>query len=161
MPGPPPPVPIGPLPNGAELFAARDALLGDEPLEHQLARRHHRRRIFLAGEPHLFDQREQAGDDGEALEQRLGALVGRDLEGAAFIEPVDDVVHVRAAHSALKRAAGGSADQVLGDRLRALQLALVLELELAGDRRQRRVHIGDPRYYGLFFREDGAPLRVR
>src|SRR5882672_2450673 len=45
-----------PRPHVAELLAARDALLGHQPLEHELARRHHRRRILLAGQPHLFDQ---------------------------------------------------------------------------------------------------------
>src|SRR5213593_3984751 len=104
-------------PHVAELLAARDPLLGHEPFEHELARRDHRRGILLAREPHLIDQREQTGDNGEAFEERLGALVGRDLEGAALIEPVDDVVHVGAAHAALERAARRAANQVLGDRL--------------------------------------------
>src|SRR5438876_7722932 len=42
---------LRPRADVAQLFAARDALLGDEPFEHQLAGRHHRGGIFLAGEP--------------------------------------------------------------------------------------------------------------
>src|SRR5437870_1066152 len=54
----------------------------------------------------------------------------------------------------------GATDQLLGDRLRALQLALVLELELAGDRRERRVHVRHPRHHGLFLGQRGAALGV-
>src|SRR2546426_10118779 len=122
-------------PNVAELLAAGDTFFSDEAFEHQLTRRHDRRRILLGRQPHLIDEIEQTGDDGEAFQQRLGALVRRDLERTAFIEPVHDVVHVGAAHPALERPAGRAADQILGNRLRALQLPLVLELELAGDGR--------------------------
>src|SRR5213083_2792535 len=115
---------LRPRPHVAELFAARDALLGDEPFEHQLTGRHHRGGIFLAREPDLIDQVEQAGNDAEALQQRLGTLVRRDLERAALIEPVDDIVDVGAAYAPLERAAGRAPDQVLGDRLGALQLTL-------------------------------------
>src|SRR5882762_7252343 len=148
-------------PHVAELFAARDPLLGHESFEYQLTRRHYRGWIFLARQPHLIDQREEAGDDGEALEQRLGALVGCDLERAALIEPVDDVVHVGATDAALERAAGRAANQVLGDRFRPLQLALVLQLELAGDRGQGGVHVRNARYDGLLFRDDRTPFGVR
>ncbi len=73
---------------------------------------------------------------------------------------MDDVVHVGAAHPGLERLAGGAADQVLGDRFRALELALVLELQLAGDRGQRGVDVGDAGDHRLFLRGDGAPLGI-
>src|SRR5947199_259757 len=80
----------------------RDPLLGHQPLEHQLARRDHGTRVFLPGEAHLVHQVEQAGDDAEALEAALRALVHRDFERPALVEPVDDVIHVGAAHPGLE-----------------------------------------------------------
>src|SRR5438093_6500128 len=55
-----------------------------------------------------------------------------------------------------ERLAGGAPDQVLGDHFGALQLAFVLQLELSGDRGQRRVDVGNARHDGLFLGEDGA-----
>src|SRR5436309_12306613 len=78
-------------PHVAELLAARDPLLGHEPFEYELACRDHRGGIFLAGQPHLIDEIEETGDDGEAFQERFGALVRRDLERTTFIEPVHDV----------------------------------------------------------------------
>src|SRR5438093_4795347 len=69
--GPPPPLPVLPYPgpfgsaraNVAELFVARDALLGDQRLENPLARGDHGVRVFFAGEAHLVHHGEQAADD--------------------------------------------------------------------------------------------------
>src|SRR3989454_10071417 len=49
----------------------------------------------------------------------------------------------------------------LGDRFRALQLALVLELELTGDGGQRGVDVRDAGDHRLFLGGDGASLGVR
>src|SRR2546422_2636255 len=46
-----------------------------------------RARVLLGREAHLVHQVEQAGDDAEALEAGLGALVHGDLERPAFVEP--------------------------------------------------------------------------
>src|SRR5213083_1504200 len=154
------PLRLHPHPRVAQLFAARDALFGDEPLEDQLARRDHRRRVLLGREPRVVHEGEQARYDAEPLETRLRPLVGADLQGPALVEPVDDVVHVGPADPGLERLARGAADQLLGDRLRPLQLALVLQLQLAGDRRQRGVHVRHPWHHGLFLGDDGAPLGV-
>src|SRR6267143_1531863 len=145
----------------AQLLVARDPLLGHQPLEHQLARRDHGARVLLGGEAHLVHQVEQAGHDAEALEAALRALVHGDLERPTFVEPVDNVVHVGAAHPGLERLAGGASDQVLRDRFGTLQLALVLELELARDRGQRGVDVRDARDHRFFLGGDGATLRVR
>src|SRR2546425_12854484 len=74
------PLRIGACPHVPQLLAARDALLGDEALEHQLAGRDDGPRVLLARQPHLLDEVEQAGHDAESLEHRLGALIGGDLE---------------------------------------------------------------------------------
>src|SRR5207249_10242300 len=147
--------------NIPELLVARDPLLGHQPLEHQLARRDHGARVLLGGEAHLVHQVEQAGYDAEALEAALRALVHGDLERSAFVEPVDDVVHVGAAYPGLERLSGGAPDQVLGDRFGALQLALVFELELARDGGQGGVDVRDAGDHRLFLRGDRASLRVR
>ena len=52
------------------------------------------------------------------------------------------------------------ANQIARDLLGAAQLAFVLELELAGDRRQRRVEVGDARHDQLLAVRQRAPLGV-
>src|SRR5439155_667425 len=166
--GPPPPPPVLPYPGPfgsarahvAELLVARDPLLGHHPPEHPLARPAHGAGVLLGGEAHLVDQIEQAGHDAEALEAGLRALIHGELERPAFVEPMNDVVHVGTAHPGLERLAGGPADQVLGDRFRALQLSLVLELELARDRGQRGVDVRDAGHHRLLLRGDGASLGI-
>src|SRR5256712_7663009 len=148
-------------PDIAELLAARDAFFSDQPFEHQFARRNHRGGILLAGETDLIHQVEQAGNDAEPLEERLGALVGRNLQRAALVEPVNDVVHVGATDAAFEGPTRRAANQVFGDRLRSLKLAFVLELELAGDGGKRGIHVGDARHDGLLFRHNRAALGIR
>src|SRR5207245_10534397 len=109
----------------AQLLAARDAFFGDQAFEHQLRRGPHRAGVLLRREAHLPDPVEQTGDHAEAFEARLRSLVHRDLEGAALVEPVDDVVHVGAADACLEGLARGASDQALGDDLGALELTLV------------------------------------
>src|SRR5258708_7004000 len=109
----------------------------------------------------LRPQVEQPRDGAEALETGVGALIARDLQRAALVEPVHDVVHVRAAHPRGERRARRAPDQVLGDHLGALQLALVLELELAGDRGQGGIHVRHARYDVLLLGGHRAPLGVR
>ena len=54
----------------------------------------------------------------------------------------------------------GRADQLVRDGVGALELALVFELELAGDGRQRRVDVGDARRRRRLARRERAPLGV-
>jgi hypothetical protein len=53
------------------------------------------------------------------------------------------------------------ADQLAGHVVRAHQLALVFELELAGERGQGGVDVGYPRHDHGLLAQDGPPLRVR
>src|SRR2546426_3234154 len=78
---------MGARPHVAQLLAARDALLGDEALEYQLAGRDDGPRVLLARQSHLVDEVEQAGHDAESLEDRLGALISGDLERTTLVEP--------------------------------------------------------------------------
>src|SRR5690242_5804103 len=151
---------FGPRAGVPQLLRARDLLLGDEPLQHQLAGRDHRGGVLRRREPYLRHQVEQPRNDAEALEAGVGALVARDLQGAAFVEPVHDVVHVGAAHARAERGARGAPDQVFGDGLGALQLTLVFELELAGDGGQRRVDVRHARHHVLLFGGHRAALGV-
>src|SRR6185437_12612740 len=141
-----------------ELLRAGDAAARDETFEDQLAGRDDRPGVLLAGQPDAFDEFEQSRDDAEALETGLRALVGGDLEGASFVEPVHDVVHVVSPDARFERRARVFPDQLLGDGLGTLQLAFVLELELARDRGQRGVHIRDSRHDRLLLAHDGSPL---
>src|SRR5207302_3930377 len=145
----------------AELFAARDALLGDETLEHELARRYHRPRVFFRRQADLIHQVEQPRHHAESLETRLRALVAGDLERPALVEPVDDVVYVGPAHAGFERLARGPPDQVFRDHFGSLQLTFVFELELTGDGGERGVDVGHARDHRFLLRGDGAPLRAR
>ena len=69
-----------------------------------------------------------------------------DLQRAAEVEPLGDLPQVGAGEVAVEDVADGRADDVAGDVVGAAQLAFVLELELAGDRRQRGVDVGDARH---------------
>jgi hypothetical protein len=71
------------------------------------------------------------------------------------------VVGVHAAGARLEGRVGGAADQLARDRVAAHQLALVLQLDLAGDRRQRGVDVGDARHDLRLAGEHRAPLGVR
>src|SRR5207302_1767016 len=68
----------------AELFAARDALLGHEALEHELACRDHRPGVLFRRQSDLIHQIEQPRHDAESLETRFRALVAGDLERPAL-----------------------------------------------------------------------------
>ena len=61
----------------------------------------------------------------------------------------------------VKTAPTADADQIARDLLGAAQLAFVLELELAGDRRQRRVDVGDARHDERLAVGERPPLGVR
>ena len=61
---------------------------------------------------------------------------------------------------AAEHGADRGADDLAGDVVGAAQLAFVLELELAGDRRQRGVDVGDARARPRFARQQRAPLGV-
>src|SRR5207302_6562256 len=136
----------------AELFAARDALLGHEALEHELAGRDHRPGILFRRQADLIHQIEQPRHDAESLETRLRALVAGDLERPALVEPVDDVVHAGPAHAGFERLARGPPGQVFGDHFGSLRLTLVFELELAGDGGERGVDVGPARHYRFLLR---------
>ena len=87
-------------------------------------------------------------------------IVGH-LERAADVEPHDDLVGVHAAGALAERRVGRAANQLARDRLTADQLTFVLELDLAGDRRQRRVDVGDARHDLRLAGAHRAPLGVR
>ena len=82
-------------------------------------------------------------------------------EGPAEIEPLDDCPRIGAVEHAGEHRSDGGANEVARHLLGAAQLALVLELELACDRRQRRVQVGDARHNDLFARRQRAPLGIR
>src|SRR4029077_9741109 len=96
------PLGLGAGPHVAELLVARDPFLGYQSLEHQLGRGDHGTRILFPCEAHLIDEVEQAGDHAEPLEARLGPLLHGELERSTLVEPMDDVVHVGAAHASFE-----------------------------------------------------------
>jgi hypothetical protein len=131
-----------------------------QALEHQLARRHGHAGLARARQAGRLDERHQPGHHAEALEERVGVLVVRDLQRAALVEPVHDGVAVGTAQPVVVHGAGRAADQLLRDGVRAGQLALVLELQLAGNGGHGRVHVGDAGHHRRFAGQQRAPLGV-
>src|SRR5262249_46228572 len=66
------------------------------------------------------------------------------------VEPLDDFAGIDAVKEARENRSDGRTNQIAGDLFGAAQLALVLELELACDRRQRSVKVTHPRHRHLF-----------
>ena len=84
------------------------------------------------------------------------------LQAAAEVEPLDDLAGVEVREVAVGDVATAPRTRSRADGLGALQLALVLQLELAGDRRQRGVDVGDARHGDRLRRGiERAPLGVR
>src|SRR4051812_18784499 len=121
-----PPLPIPRLPplrlhpGVAELLGPADPLLGGQAFEDELAGGDDAVVVAPGREAELHHRLYEARDHAEALEAELGALVARDLEGAALVEPGDDLPQLRAAHPLLEHLAGGAADQLARDGVAAL-----------------------------------------
>ena len=95
--------------------------------------------------PDSIDQRQEAGNHAEGPPARFSSLLDPDLEGAALVEPGDDLLDVGRRRPVGKHRSGGSPDQLPGDRVAALELAFVFQLDLAGNGRQAGVDVGHPR----------------
>ena len=96
-----------------------------------------------------------------AREQLSGVERIVDVQRAAQIEPLGDLAQIRGREVAAEDVAHGRPNDVARDVVGAAQLSLVLELELAGDRRQRGVDVGHARHDDLLAREERAALGVR
>src|SRR5208282_1750313 len=144
----------------AALFAAADAAVGPQPLQHELRRRDQERvRGAVAGAQavqalekprHLFDLRElfARGD------------VGRELQLSAVLEPLDGLVQVHAAKVTFENASDGAADQFAGYGVCAAEFALVFEFDFSGDGRHGGVEIGHAGHRGALVQTHGALLGV-
>ena len=96
-----------------------------------------------------------------AGEQRPGIEGVVDLQRATEIEPLGDLPQVGDREVAAEHVADGSPDDVARDVVGAAQFAFVFQLELAGDRRQRRIDVGDARHDDGLAGQQRAPLGVR
>ena len=91
--------------------------------------------------PAVAHQIEQAGHLPRVLEQARRRPAVVELQRAAAIEPLDDRSDVGVLEVADEHVGDGRADQIAREVVGAAELAFVLQLELARDRRQRRVHV--------------------
>ncbi len=66
-----------------------------------------------------------------------------ELDGAAEVEPLLDLLRVDAGEVGVVDAGDGLADELAHDDVGALELALVLELDLAGDAGKRGEDVAD------------------
>src|SRR5690606_34381134 len=80
---------------------------------------------------------------------------------SAEIEPFNDAAGVCAVEHAAEDDTDRGADQVARHLLGSAQFALVLELELARNRGEGGIEIGDPRYGQRLTIDEGASLRIR
>ncbi len=82
-----------------------------------------------------------------------------DPERPALLEEAHHLLQVGGAEVGREHLAHRLADQLARHVLGAHQLALVLELELAGERRQRRVDVGDARHHLVLARDAARGAR--
>ena len=147
----------------APVVAAADLLLRAQRLEHEVDGRGQLRRPG--------DVLPQAGSaassrpcDARACRssRSRAPVVSRELQRAAAVEPARRrCAHRRRGSSRSTTFSTAARIRSRGDRVGALQLAFVLELDLAGDRRQRRVDVGDARHDQRLALRQRAALGVR
>src|SRR4051794_5485388 len=147
-------------PSISQLFAPTDPLLRCQPFQQQLTGGHLASGILPGGQPKLVDKLNQPGDDAESLEADIRPFIPGYLESATLIEPGDDLAEVGASHSLFQYPAGRAPDQITGDGVSALQLALILQLQFAGNRWHGGVDVADPGDHGRFSQRHGTPLGV-
>src|SRR5206468_1639555 len=87
---------------------------------------------------------EQAGYVPEACQAQLGAVGIAKAKRPAVVEPTDDLRAVDVLEVCFEGLADRSLDKVARHSVRASLFAFVFKLELAGDRRERRVDITNP-----------------
>src|SRR5262245_35751007 len=103
---------------------------------------------------------EQAVDREKAFQAKPGVVGIADPQRAAIVEPCDDLAAVDVTAVDLEDLADGGADQITSDRRGATLFAFIFQLELAGDRRQRRVDVADPRDGAALASQQAAALGV-
>src|SRR4051794_24358 len=147
-------------PSIAQLFAPTDPLLRRQTFQEQLTGGYLAGGILPGGQPKLVDQLDQAGDDAESLEADLRSFVAGYLESTTLIEPGYDLAEVGASHALFQDPAGRAPDQIAGDGVSALQLALIFQLQLTGNRWHGGVDVADPGHHGRLAQRHGTPLGV-
>ena len=145
--------PLGLEPGVAQLLAPADALLRREALQHQLAGRHGARLVRSGREPHVRHTSTSPGTTLKPLWQSSVRSSPATLSAPPWSNHATILPRSAPPEPLLEHPPGGAADQLARDRVAALQLSLVLQLELAGDRRHRRVDVADPGH-------DPAPRRA-
>src|SRR5437764_5316097 len=125
------------------LFIAADSTMGVQSFQDELRGRGANGVRLIGRETQRLGLLHQTLDPAELLHHtgRVDVLV--EFQGAAEIEPLNDVRHVRALEMAVIDLADRGANQFPGHGVAALQLALVFQLQLAGDGGEGRVEIQD------------------
>src|SRR5262249_49280676 len=130
----------------AALFGPADLFLGVETFEDEVDGRRDERRRRAWRQAGPFGQLAETPNAARLLDELTGRCRVAGRQRPAEVEPLDDRARVDAVEHAGEDRAARGADQIARHLLGAAQLALVLELELAGDRWQRRVDVGDARH---------------
>ncbi len=144
----------------AAFIAAADLLQRVEPFEHEIHARGQERRRRLRRNSRRVRQFHQALHFARAGEQVVGAGRIGQLQAAAQVEPFDNLPCLEMREVAVGDAADGRANQFARDRLGALELALVFHLELARNRRQRGIDVGDAGHRDRFAVHQRPPLGI-
>src|SRR5581483_2424390 len=138
----------------------RDLATRDQRFQDELAGGRRQRQIGARRESHVSDHSQQTGHGLEALVHRIGRDVVGYLQRAARVEPHHDLVGVHVARAFFERGVRRPSDEFPRYGLPTDQLPLVLQLDLPGDRRERRIDIGDARYDLVFAHLQRSPFRI-
>src|ERR1035437_8487013 len=145
----------------AAFFVAADAAGGVEPFEDELGGGGARAIGLVRGEAERAGLLHQALY-GVQLADHGGGIHGLiELERAAEIEPFDHRRKINALEVLVEDLADGGADEIARHAIAAFELALVFQLEFAGDGGQGGVDVGDARDGGVVPAAEGAALGVR
>ena len=118
-------------------------------------------RSSIGARPSGVHDLHQSRDGAESFDDGVDRNIIGHLERATNVEPHDDLVGVEATGAVLISRIGGAANQLARDGVAADELTFVLQLDLAGDSRQRSVDVGDARDDVALTCLNRAPLRVR
>src|SRR5713101_4946956 len=145
----------------AAIVAAADLFLGVQPLEDEVEGRCDGRGGRAAWETGLRGQLAQPLHAARPGDHFVGGRAVAERQRSAQVEPFDDGARVHAVEHAGEHRADGGTNQVARDLFRAPKLAFILELVLAGDRRQRGVDVGDAQYHERLAMRQRAALGIR
>src|SRR5690242_3463157 len=145
----------------ADLFVPADAAVRIQTFQDKFGRRGPDRIRFARAQSQQLGLFEQSLNGCELLDHFGRRCSFVHLQRAPQFEPLHHSRHILAVENPCVDLSYRQANQLARDGVAALELALVLQLELAGNRGQRRVNIHHPRNGDRVADRQRPPLGVR